>query len=198
MKKLLLTSLIFTFTLGFTYSQSLKMDVIFRGDKVGWTHVSKTKQADGKIFYELKSESNASFMLMKRAIKTHLTSTYENGMLVSCVSKYEVNGKLDSYVNAKWDGTKYNIETDRGKFTQTTKVSYSVLMLYFLEPTKKAEVWSERIGAMLALVSLGNNQYQFKNAIKGGAENIYKFKNGQLYEVEMSTPVGASYMRVVN
>lgn len=195
MKKILSLALIATFYVQNLSSQTVKLDVIFKGDKIGTTTVTRTVGANGQVTIELKGESNASVLFVKRNIKTHYTSVYENGSLVKTNSTYEVNGDLDSYVKAVWDGSKYTVETERGKSTQSAKVVYSVLSLFFSEPVGKTEIWSERIGGMVPLKNLGSNRYVFKNAIKGGSDNIYKYKDGKLYEVEMSTPVGASYMR---
>ncbi len=127
MKKILSIGL---FTIIFVQNiaaQSIKLDVIFKGDKIGTTTVTRTVGANGLVTLELKGESNASVLFVKRNIKTHYTSVYENGALIKTNSTYEVNGDMDSYVKAVWDGSKYSVETERGKTTQSAKVVYSVL-----------------------------------------------------------------------
>lgn len=179
------------------YAQTIKLDVIFRGDKIGTTTVSRTKMADGIYYYELKSNSVAEFMLMKRATVTKYTSTYEHGKMTKSSCRYEVNGDVDSFGAATWDGSKYVIETEKGKSSYDKQVVNSVLTLFFEEPVNKSTLWSERASAMLPITKTNTHEYTFKNAVKGGSNNIYRYKDGKMYEVEMPTPAGPSYMRVV-
>jgi hypothetical protein len=176
--------------------QTVELDVVFKGDKVGHTTVSRKNYGGGKMYYELNSETNVEMLFVKRAIKTNFTAYYENGFLTRCSSRYEVNGEVDSYMSAVWDGAKYVIESERGKSTYDKKVQNSVLTLFFAEPVGKSNLWSERIGEIIPLSSRKTGEYSFKNPVKNGSTNIYKYIKGKLYEVEMSTPVGPSFMRL--
>jgi len=170
-----------------------KFDIFLFGDKVGTMTVSRKDYGNGTMYYELKSHSEAKIMFIKKVLDVEMTSTYENGKMVRCYSSYVVNDKVETFVSASWDGSKYNIESEKGKSTHAPQVVYSVLHLFYKEPSAQQHLWSERVGELLPIKHKGGGVYEFKNP--GGATNVYKYANGKVKEVEMQATFGTSYMR---
>ncbi len=170
-----------------------KFDIFLFGDKVGTMTVSRKDYGNGTHYYELKSHSEAKVMFVKKVLDVEMNSTYENGKMVRCYSRYVVNDKTETFVSASWDGSKYNVENEKGKSTHATQVLYSVLHLFYKEPSAQQSLWSERVGQQLPIKHKGSGVYEFKNP--GGATNVYKYENGKVKEVEMQATFGTSYMR---
>jgi len=174
-------------------AQTQNFDIFLFDNKVGTMSVSRKDYGNGTIYYELKSHSEAKVMFIKKILDVEMTSTYEKGKMVRCYSRYTVNGKTETYVSASWDGTRYNVETEKGTSTHAKEVAYSVLHLFYKEPSAQQSLWSERVGQQLPILHKGNGVYEFKNP--GAATNIYKYENGKVKEVEMKATFGTSYMR---
>ena len=67
-------------------------------------------------------------------------------------------------------------------------------MYFHDEPTGKVKVFSERLGTFCEFTKEKEGEYSCE--LDNGVDNTYRYKNGVLYELEMSK--GASvYMRLV-
>lgn len=174
-------------------AQTYRFDIFLFGDKVGAMTVTRKDYGNGTVYYDLKSHSEAKVMFIKKVLDVEMNSTYEKGKMIRCYSRYVVNEKTESFVSASWDGSKYNVETEKGASIHPTQVVYSVLHLFYNEPRAQQSLWSERIGTQLPIKHKGEGIYEFKNP--GAATNVYKYENGKVKEVEMQGTFGTSYMR---
>ena len=84
----------------------------------------------------------------------------------------------------------------RGEETLVMKqvVDFSNILLYYTEPKGRLTIFSERLGRFWNFTPLQDGVYECK--LDNGVDNIYRYKNGVLVELEMSK--GASvFMRLV-
>jgi hypothetical protein len=118
---------------------------------------------------------------------------YKNGQLFSSYVK-NVKDDVTEVVTIIWDGAKYVIKKGEETFTQNQPVNFSSTLLYFSEPKGHTTIFSERLGQFCNFTTPAAGSYECK--LNNGVDNIYRYRNGIMYELEMSK--GASvFMRFV-
>lgn len=118
---------------------------------------------------------------------------YKNGKLFSAYAKNVKDG-VTEIVNIVWQDTKYIIERGEERLQMLHPLDFSAILLYFTEPLNRTKIFSERMGEYANFVKTGTGQYECKTA--NGVNNIYRYKDGKLVELEMNK--GASvFMRLV-
>lgn len=160
-------------------AQKKVYDVFFMGAHVGKMTIER--KAEGPMeYYDLRSHSEANILLTHRENQLEMRSIYKDGQLISCFSKVTNNGEVDAYASASWDGEKYLVQTEKGKFTVEEPATFSVVKFYFSEP-KTDKIFTERIGRFVPLYSPSKGVYQYR--LPGGDLNIYTYTNGVLTDV---------------
>ncbi len=187
-------ALVFLFLLPLVLSaQKHIYDVELFGKKIGSTVVERIDKGNGEVEFKLASNSAVSILFTKKTSALNMDVIYKNGQLVSSYVK-NVKDDVTEVATVLWDGAKYVIK--RGEETLVLKqaVDFSNIMLYFFEPKGRATIFSERLGRYWNFNPEGNGVYECK--LDNGVDNIYRYKNGLLVELEMSK--GASvFMRLV-
>ena len=120
---------------------------------------------------------------------THKTSfmnfdvVYKDGKLLSSYCKNVKDG-ITEIVTVGWEGTRYIIKKGEEVLQLNQLVDFSAIQLYFNEPKGKGKIFSERLGQFCSFIKTAEGEYECKLA--NGVSNIYRYKNGVLYELEMS------------
>lgn len=118
---------------------------------------------------------------------------YKDGKLYSAYVKNVKDG-VTEIVNILWEATRYVIKKGSEILHLNQQLDFSTINLYFAEPVGKTSIFSERLGAFTAFKKTAEGVYECK--LDNGVNNIYRYRNGVLYELEMSK--GASvFMRLV-
>ncbi len=72
------------------------------------------------------------------------------------------------------------------KYCSTDRpIDFSAVMLYFNDPATRTRIFSERLGQFTTFTKLATGIYQSKIQ-ETGVSNTYHYKNGAMYELEMS------------
>ena len=167
-------------------------DVVLFGKSIGTTIVEKIDRGNGEVQYKLSSNSEANVLFTKKTSVMNYDILYKNGQLFSAYVKNVKDGVAE-VIDILWQQTKYLIKKDNVASELASPVSYSSIHLYFSEPKGKSRIFSERMGTYCTFTNPEPGVYECKMA--NGVNNIYRYKNGVLYELEMSK--GASvYMRL--
>src|SRR5690606_12843342 len=103
-------------------------------------------------------------------------------LMIESYSKRVDNGKLKSYCSIKWDGSKYNIETEKGKSTYNNKVSLVTMEFYFSEPKVSESYYYNPAAHPITFTKTGGGVYEFKT--NDGVKHKFIYKNGVLDEIE--------------
>lgn len=172
-------------------AQKKLYDVFFMGSKVGSMTIER--KAEGNVeYYHLRSWSEAGFLAMKRSNSVEMRSTYKNGKLLSSFARVITNGEVESYASAVWDGQRYQVQTDKEKFSVDEQADFSVVKFYFEEP-QTPRIFAERIGRFVPLYSPRQGVYQYR--LPSGDLNIYTYLNGELQDVTVKRSLGTAQIK---
>ncbi len=192
MKKLLLP-VFFMFSLALV-AQKHTYNIELFGKSIGKTTVERIDKGKGEMQFKLNSSSEVNILFTHKTSLMNLDITYKDGKLLSSYCKNVKDG-VTEVVTIAWYGTKYLIKRGEEALQFTQPVDFSAIQLYFLEPVGKTKIFSERLGEFTNFIKLTEGVYQCK--LSNGVTNIYRYKNGMLYELEMSK--GASvFMKLVH
>jgi hypothetical protein len=172
-------------------AQKKLYDVFFMGTRVGSMTIERRVEGNME-FYDLRSHSAANLLLTHRENEVEMRSIYKNGLLISSFSKVTNNGEVESYASATWDGLKYQVQTEKGKFTVDEPAEFSVVKFYFFEPHTD-KIFTERIGRFVPLYSPSKGIYQYR--LPTGDLNIYTYKNGVLTDVTVKRNIGSAQIK---
>jgi hypothetical protein len=174
-------------------SQKHIYDVELFGKKIGTTVVERIDKGNGEIEYKLSSNSEVSILFTKKTSAMNMDVIYKNGQLISSYVK-NVKDDITEVATVIWDGAKYVIKKGEETLVLKQPVDFSNVLLYFVEPKGRLTIFSERLGKLWSFNPMASGVYECK--LDNGVDNIYRYKNGQLVELEMSK--GASvFMRLV-
>jgi len=190
--KHLALSFLFIFSLALNAQKHL-YDVELFGKKIGSTTVERIDKGNGEIEIRLSSNSEVNILFTKKTTSMYMDVVYKNGQLISSYVK-NVKDDVTEIATVLWDGAKYMIKRGEETLQMKDPVKFSSLLLYFTEPKDHLVIFSERLGRFCNFKVLSPGVYDCK--LENGGENTYRYKDGVMYELEMSK--GASvFMRLV-
>jgi hypothetical protein len=168
-------------------------DVELLGKKIGNTVIERIDKGKGEVQYKLNSNSEVNILFTHKTSSMVFDVTYKDGVLFSSYCKNVKDG-ITEVVTMVWEGTRYVIKKGEEVLQVNQPLDFSAIQLYFLEPTEKRRIFSERLAEFCNFTKTAAGEYECK--LSTGVNNIYRYKNGALYELEMSK--GASvFMRLV-
>jgi uncharacterized protein DUF6134 len=183
---------LFIFSLALNAQKHL-YDVELFGKKIGSTTVERIDKGDGVVEYKLESHSEVNILFTKKTSVMNMDAVYKNGQMISSYVK-NVKDDVTEIVTIAWDGARYIIKKGQETLQLKQAVDFSNSLLYFIEPVGRQRIFSERLGQFCGFKTVSTGVYECK--LDNGVDNIYRYKNGLLYELEMSK--GASvFMKLV-
>ena len=175
-------------------AQKHTYDIELFGKKIGETIVERIDKGNHEEQFKLTSTSEVNILFTHKTSLMIFDITYKDGKLFSSYCKNVKDG-VTEIVTIAWNGTKYVIKKGEEALQLTQPLDFSAVQLYYTEPKGKAKIFSERLGEFCNFAKTAEGVYQCK--LSNGVTNIYRYKNGVLYELEMSK--GASvFMKLVN
>lgn len=181
MQRLYIGIFMMLWTIGMSVAQTVSFDSFLWGDKMGTLTATKKKGGD-IVYYEVKASNSAKILGIQKNVETITTITIKGGQMIESYSKRVDNGKLKNYCSIKWDGTKYNIETEKGKSTYGTKISLVTMDFYFSEPKASESYYYNPAAHAISFTKTGGGVYEFKT--NDGVKHKFIYKNGVLDEIE--------------
>jgi hypothetical protein len=158
-------------------------DVELFGKKIGTTVVERIDKGNGEVEFKLNSSSEVNILFTRKTANMNLDVVYKNGKLFSSYVK-NVKDEVTEIVTMLWDGTKYIIKKGQEALQLNANIDFSSVHLYFTEPKGRSQIFSERLGQFCSFTNLSAGVYKCK--LDNGVENIYRYRNGVLYELEMT------------
>lgn len=161
-----------------TSSTVLSFDILHKNKVVGNLVATKTINEDVVNYH--------SFTQIETKILTTIDIKYNYNVFFKKEQLYKsdvnilLNGKAFAETNTLYANGEYQVTKNKKQSKFKGLITYSTVLLYFKEPVKVKECYSEQDGSINDLVSLGNHKYKKVNA--KGNENMYTYKNGVLYE----------------
>jgi hypothetical protein len=173
------------------FAQKKSFDIVLLGNVIGETNVVKTDDGAGKCNYRLKSVSRAKVLFTQRSSDMEFDATYLSGKLYTSLCRVVTNGALAITEIVK-DAQGYLIKKEAEILHVTQPITFSSMELYFSEPVNQKSVFSERMGVFSMFAKTAPGEYTNKT---NDVTNIYRYRDGALYEVEMRKPLGSVYLR---
>ena len=160
---------------------------------IGTTVVERIEKGNGEVEYKLNSKSDVNILFTHKTSSMSFDIMYKDGKLFSSYCKNVKDGITEVTTIAS-EGTPYIIKKGEDILQSTQPLDFSTIQLYFVEPKGRTKIFSERLGKLCDFVNIATGEYECKLA--NGVKNIYRYKHGMLYELEMSK--GASvFMRLM-
>lgn len=195
MSKIVLICL-FVWSSAIVSAQTQRYDVFLFGKKIGYMTVKRTNMADGSVFYSLETLSETKILFKHTKALAKSDVTYKNGRLTDAWYQYTENDEIERYSKTTFDGKTYQIHNENGKFSNTEPLTYSLIRMYYEEPKTVSRLWLEPEGVFCDLKSTAPGVYEYKSP--NGNRNVFKYKNGQVDEMEFHlTLVSVTMKRVV-
>lgn len=175
------------------HSQKRTYQVELFGKEIGSTIVERIEKGNGEVNFKLTNTSEVNILFTRKTSKVNFDITYKEGRLFSSYCKNVKDG-VTEVVTIAWNGTKYIIKKGEEALQMAQPIDFSAIQLYFVEPKDRSKVFSERIGEFTNFIKTAEGVYECK--LSNGVKNIYRYRDGLLYELEMSK--GASvFMKLV-
>ena len=191
MKRLMLP-VFFMFSIALL-AQKHTYDVELFGKNIGKTIVERIDKGKGETQFKLTSSTEVNILFTHKTSLLNMDITYKDGKIFSSYVKNVKDGVAE-VVTVAWNGTKYIIQKGEEALQLTQPLDFSAVQLYFSEPKGRSKIFSERLGEFTNFIKLAEGVYQCK--LSNGVTNVYRYRNGALYELEMSK--GASvFMKLI-
>ncbi len=175
------------------FAQQRKFDIVLLGNVIGYTSISKKAEGDA-VSYALQSKSRAKILFQERTQDLEFEAKYIGGLMSHSFCKIFNNGVLNT-TEVSRKGDNYIIRRDTVAEVVKEPINFSSMELYFSEPVNVPKVFSERMGEFAAFTKTAPGEYM--NKIKD-VTNIYRYRNGLLYEVEIRKALGSVFLRAKN
>ena len=174
------------------FAQQLRYDIFLMNKKIGSAMVSKTVEQGGKERYKMLSQAAAKILFMQQTSEVTFDVLFKGGQMIS--SLYRIVKDDDrTHTNVLQNASKYHVTSTLGNRSFSGPVSISSIQLYFHEPIGVQKVFVERLGDFLPLLRTAASVYEY--TLPDGIKNIYRYRNGELYEMEVKKGVGSVLMR---
>ncbi len=174
MKKIFFLFLLFS---SIVNSQTLQYKITSNDSYIGNLKVTKTS-INNTLQIEVISEVKVK-LFISIDLKYKLNCTYKNNeLLFSSVTTY-VNGKIHSTSETEKIGDYYIITKNGHSSKFLGKIPFSGALLYYREPKRLTNIFSEFDNLKKPIKNIGINEYQITNP-KNGHLSEYKYKNGVL------------------
>jgi len=158
-------------------NNELQFDILFKDEVVG--NLQTSESVSDSVF-SYKSSTSLEIRIIKDFKVDYMFDvTLKNGLLQQSDVDITVNQKPHAQTTTKLTHGIYIIEKDHEKETTVQdSITYTTVMLYFVEPVHIKRCYSEQDGTFNQLIPMGNHRYKKVNA--KGRENIYQYANGKL------------------
>ena len=164
--------------------QFLKYKVV-KGDKeVG--QMTALKKVNGDcIYYKLSSVTELKILFTIR-VNYDLEEKYSDGKLVWGKSQSTLNGGVQKEALLNWKDNKYIIEHTSDLYTLEEEIKYSIPEIYFSDPKKSTQVFSQVFAEYLVFEKLDERKYLLYS---DDGKNTYHYdETGLCTLVEITRP----------
>lgn len=171
------------------FSPSLLVYDVYKGSSlIGEMTVSRRAEG-GKQIYTSTSQMTVTF-LMSFDLRFTYESQFENNNLHSSMAANYRDGKQLNLSVGKREGVGYltDVSGDK-KRVNASRIDYSILNTYFLEPVGRNKVFSERWGEYVDFLPVGTNRYAMH--LPNGDVNYMTYKNGICHTIEVNHSIAS-------
>lgn len=168
-----------------------QFDIVLWGNTIGNMRITRTIE-DSIQRYEMKTNARAKVLWIDRNNQTTYQVEYRNGLLYASSVKEFENNKLVRWTDVQWDGTRYQVNSYKGKRAFTERPTFSIVKLFFEDPGALDKIYYEAEAEFTPLSRPKPEVREFKTS--DGNRNTYYYKNARLTEVVFSVSVATARM----
>jgi len=173
------------------HAQEHRFDVVLMNKKIGTTTIKKVLENGGER-YHLFSQSAAKVMFIKQESEILFDVFFKGGQLMNSLYTIEKDSESIKTI-VKKIADQYSVVSGEAKRSFAGPVQVSSIHLYFKEPVGVSKIFIERLGDFLPITQKTAGEYEY--ILPDGVKNIYRYRNGALYEVEIKKGPGSVYLR---
>jgi len=182
----------------FIGSHAMAEEITFNMSVFGFTFgqmvVSKTMENDSTELYTLNAKGKVSFLWMKKEGSTKYEVRFRNGKMLSSSYIRIVNGETEYWNEVRFDGEKYQVESNKGNRHFTEIPDYTVLALYFDPITEHTRIYCE---AETEFSTLTNQKGGFELKCTDGSRTSYHLENGKVNRLDIHASLATVKMKRV-
>ena len=161
------------------FAQELVFNAYLGDDHIGTMTVTRTETPTGVVYTSITDITVTYILSMD--LDLSYSAHYVNGQLTKTTFKYQRNHKTKETCYGEMKGSTYaTYFDDRTERVSVNEVNQTLTAAYFAEPTNLKQVFSERWGVNISLVSLGNRKY--KITLPDGKESYMTYADGHCRE----------------
>jgi hypothetical protein len=165
-------------------------EVTFKKRSIG--NLFATQKIDkNKTILDLRTNTKVDLIAFSVYVESEVKVVKENGVLIYSECYRNANRGTESIVaEIKKVGPKsYQVKRNGEEFKIEGKtISYCIVDLYFEEPSKQVEVFSDMYAEFLKIEEISPHKYKLSSP--KSKDTYYTYENGELTTVEVETPVG--------
>lgn len=182
----------------YAHSQTVTFEMTALGINFGQMSISKIRENDSTDLYALKAKGVLNLLVTRIDEETKNYVRYRNGKLWQSSYTQLESGKVTYWNTINVDGNQYKVESSKGNQTFTEAPAFSVLMLYFKQPTSTmTRIFSEAEANYIPLKHIDANTLEMKGSGKSG-RSIFFYKDGKIDRLEFHTSVAKVNMKKIN
>jgi len=161
------------------FAQELVFNAYLGDDHIGTMTVTRTETPAGVVYTSITDITVTYILSMD--LDLSYSAHYADGQLIKTTFKYQRNHKTKETCYGEMKGNTYSTYfDDRTERVLVNDVNQTLTAAYFAEPTNLKQVFSERWGVNISLVSLGNRKY--KITLPDGKESYMTYADGHCRE----------------
>ena len=160
----------------------------------------------GRLTFSRKISGQDVFLKMSSNVKTRFffgvdiktsdQSHFSNGLLINSQVYRSVNGKEKENKKTCLVNNKYQIRSGSKISRIDRTINYNMMMLYYEEPLKLSQVYSDNFQQFLSIKPLVGHVYRIE--LPDGSYNDYHFQNGICKLVEIHHAVYTIKMELIS
>jgi len=178
------------------FAQKLVFDMSAFGIHFGKMTVIKTKENDSTDLYTMDANGYLKVLWMERKDQTLYEVRYRHGKLLSSSYTQIETGQIKKWTKVHFDGTKYVVDSYRGKRTFTEAPLFSIMTLYFNNAQKVKRIFYEAEADFAEVEHPDENTVEIKSS--DGNRSIYHFLKGAMNEMEFHISIATVHMKRIN
>lgn len=181
---------------GCVSAQTVSYNIRIFGSNVGKMVINHTRESDGTDLYTMESNSDIKLLWIAKHYRSKFEARFKDGKMISS-SHLETEGdKVKRWAKVLFDGTKYLVDSDKGKRSFTEVPAYCDVSMYFEDCRKVKRLFYLADADFDNVTHTSDSNMEFKSG--DGHRNVYFLENGKIKLMEFHLTLATVFMTRVD